>query len=177
MEFYIIKNKKSRRFVGVIESKKGLVACTVPNPSKEDIEIRLAHYAKKIQKTEYNIQENGSKFGGFIFKLDENPSRFWSEALRLNLDFRLLTLKQKVVAETLRKLPLGSVISYGDLAKEAGLPNAARFVGNYMANNPLPLLIPCHRVIKSDGQLGEYSAGGPEVKKRYLLNEGFNKFK
>ncbi|MHA2089734.1 MAG: methylated-DNA--[protein]-cysteine S-methyltransferase [Candidatus Kariarchaeaceae archaeon] len=177
MEFYIIKNTKNRKFVGVIESKKGLVACTVPNLLKEDIEIKLAHYAKKIQKMEYNIQENGSKFGEFIFKLDEDLSKFWSKALRLNLDFRLLTLKQKIVAETLRKLPIGSVISYGDLAKEAGLPNAARFVGNYMANNPLPLLIPCHRVIKSDGKLGEYSAGGLEVKKRYLLNEGFSKFK
>jgi O-6-methylguanine DNA methyltransferase len=58
------------------------------------------------------------------------------------------------------------------VAREIGIPKAVRAVGNALGNNPLPLLIPCHRVIHSAGTLGTYSAGGPEVKERLLSLEG-----
>jgi O-6-methylguanine DNA methyltransferase len=72
-----------------------------------------------------------------------------------------------------RRIPRGQTITYGELAASAGSPNAVRAVGNCMAKNPLPILIPCHRVIGSDGRLHGYSAaGGLAMKSRLLTLEG-----
>ena len=64
-----------------------------------------------------------------------------------------------------RDIPYGASLSYGELAQAAGYPGAARAVGHVMATNPLPLLIPCHRVGPADGSLGRYR-GGEEMKER-----------
>ena len=66
-------------------------------------------------------------------------------------------------------IPLGEVRSYKWVAKKAGKPRAYRAVGQIMKNNPFPLIIPCHRVVKSDKSLGGYSRGG-EKNKRMLIN-------
>ncbi len=76
------------------------------------------------------------------------------------------------VMRALMDVGQGEVISYGALAARAGRPRAARAVGTTMATNPLPLIVPCHRVIRSDGSLGEYGAGGPERKAQMLAREG-----
>jgi len=71
-----------------------------------------------------------------------------------------------------RAIEFGQTITYGRLAKKSGRPNASRAVGSALAKNPLPLLIPCHRVIRSDGKMGGFSApGGINLKKRLLLHE------
>lgn len=67
------------------------------------------------------------------------------------------------------RIPYGEMISYGELAKRAGNPRAARAVGNCMNRNPLPLVIPCHRVIRSDGAVGGFGAESGEALKRRLL--------
>ncbi|MCX5712039.1 MAG: MGMT family protein [Candidatus Omnitrophica bacterium] len=74
------------------------------------------------------------------------------------------TFTKKVYKATL-SIPLGQVRSYKWIAKKAGKPKALRAVGQILKNNPYPLIIPCHRVIKSNGEPGNYSAGGPKVKK------------
>lgn len=66
----------------------------------------------------------------------------------------------------------GEVITYGELAARAGSPGASRAAGSAMAANPLPLVIPCHRVVRADGGIGAYSAGGSEAKRRMLRAEG-----
>jgi methylated-DNA-[protein]-cysteine S-methyltransferase len=71
----------------------------------------------------------------------------------------------------MRKIPFGKTLSYGELSKRAGIPKSARFVGSVCAKNRFPLLIPCHRVVKSDGSLGGYS-GGIKIKKKLLEWEG-----
>ena len=72
-----------------------------------------------------------------------------------------------------RSIPYGEVRSYGWLAAEVGKPGAARAVGGAMAANPVPLIVPCHRVVRSDGGLGGFSApGGIELKRRLLDLEG-----
>jgi len=63
------------------------------------------------------------------------------------------------VYEVLTRVPAGTVLSYGELACRAGRPRAARAVGTAMARNPLPLLVPCHRVVRSDGDIGAYGGG------------------
>lgn len=69
-------------------------------------------------------------------------------------------------------IPSGEVVTYGELAARAGSPRAARAAGSAMAANPLPLVIPCHRVVGAGGRLGRYSAGGPAAKRRMLEVEG-----
>ncbi len=71
------------------------------------------------------------------------------------------------------EIPYGSTISYGALARRAGYPRAARAVGSAMAKNPLPLLVPCHRVVAADGSLAGYG-GGEDMKRWLLLREGVN---
>ncbi len=79
----------------------------------------------------------------------------------------------KSVLITCREIEMGQTITYGKLAKKAGRSNASRAVGSTLAKNPLPLLIPCHRVIRSDGKLGGFSApGGITLKKKMLELEG-----
>jgi AraC family transcriptional regulator, regulatory protein of adaptative response / methylated-DNA-[protein]-cysteine methyltransferase len=72
----------------------------------------------------------------------------------------------------LRRVPAGSVISYQGLAAAIGMPSAQRAIGNTVASNPVPIYVPCHRVIRSDGSLGNYG-GGPERKLKLLRAEGF----
>lgn len=87
----------------------------------------------------------------------------------LPLDLSSLSLFARRVLRTLRKVPCGSTLSYGELARKAGSPGAARAVGGVMAANPLPILIPCHRVVPASGGLGGYSGGEGSSSKRWLL--------
>ncbi len=77
------------------------------------------------------------------------------------------TFARKVMGEVLR-ISHGSTRSYGEVASRAGVPGGARAVGRVMAGNPVPLLIPCHRVIRSDGSPGGFTSGASW--KEYLLN-------
>ena len=71
----------------------------------------------------------------------------------------------------LKKIPKGTVKSYSQVAKAIGKPRAIRAVANAIGKNPYPLLIPCHRVIRSDGSLGGYSGKGGIKTKRFLLKK------
>ena len=69
----------------------------------------------------------------------------------------------------LRTVKYGKTVSYGDLARLIGNPKASRAIGSVMAQNPLPLIIPCHRVIKQDGSLGYFSGPGGVHTKQHML--------
>jgi methylated-DNA-[protein]-cysteine S-methyltransferase len=73
------------------------------------------------------------------------------------------------VYDLLRKVPYAATVTYGDLAAQAGSPGAARAVGQVMASNPLPIVVPCHRVIAANGGLGGYSGGSGVGTKSWLL--------
>ena len=70
------------------------------------------------------------------------------------------------------RIPYGQVISYGELARQAGRPGAARAVGGACHQNPLPLVIPCHRVVGSNGKMVGFGGGIP-LKKKILSQEGY----
>jgi methylated-DNA-[protein]-cysteine S-methyltransferase len=76
------------------------------------------------------------------------------------------------VYEALLSVGPGETVSYGELAEMAGYPRAARAVGNAMAANPIPVVVPCHRVIRSDGSMGRYGKD-PTWKERLLRHEGW----
>ncbi len=87
------------------------------------------------------------------------------------LDMSDLTTFTKKVLKQACRIPRGRVAAYSELAARSGRPRAARAVGTVMASNPFPILIPCHRVIRSDGTLGGFG-GGLNMKKKMLTCEG-----
>lgn len=107
--------------------------------------------------------------------LSEQMSRF---LLGDAVDFGLTLLElegcsefQQRVLLAEHKIPRGRVSTYGRIAKSLGIPRGARAVGNALARNPFPIVIPCHRAVKADGQPGGYQ-GGPKMKQALLEMEG-----
>jgi O-6-methylguanine DNA methyltransferase len=92
------------------------------------------------------------------------------DLLKYGFDRSGLTPFRVKIMEALRKVPAGETMTYGELAAAAGKPGAARAVGNVMARNPVPILVPCHRVVATNG-LGGF-ASGLDVKKKLLRLEG-----
>ncbi len=86
------------------------------------------------------------------------------------LDWTGVTDLQRAVLTAVAAIPFGEVRSYGEIAAAVGRPKSARFVGNTMARNPFPLLIPCHRVVRADRSVGGFG-GGPEMKRRLIEME------
>jgi O-6-methylguanine DNA methyltransferase len=91
---------------------------------------------------------------------------------RMQFDLRGLTEFQQAVLRKTLEIPRGQVRPYGWIAREIGHPAAVRAVGTALANNPIPYFIPCHRVVRTDGEIGNYGGGGPEAKKSILTMEG-----
>jgi methylated-DNA-[protein]-cysteine S-methyltransferase len=89
----------------------------------------------------------------------------------VRLDRRLSHGYRRTVLEALSRVPYGETVSYKDLAERTGNPKASRAVGTAMATNPIPILVPCHRVLRSGGALGGYG-GGVETKVWLLQLEG-----
>lgn len=79
----------------------------------------------------------------------------------VQLDMSLSRGFRRAVLEELRLVPYGHTASYAELAAEAGNPRAVRAAGSACATNPIPIIIPCHRIIRSDGSLGNYGGGVP----------------
>ncbi len=91
-------------------------------------------------------------------------------SLRLDLDH--LRPFPRAVLEATRSIPYGEVRSYAWVANEAGKPAAVRATGTALGRNPVSFLVPCHRVIRSDGTLGHFGWGGPRTKRALLKAEG-----
>ena len=121
--------------------------------------------------------------GRRAIRTDEAPdpiARHLDEAIadgrpgRLPVDLRGLSEFQVAVLRRAATIPRGEVRPYGWVAKEIGKPGAVRAVGTALAHNPVPVIIPCHRVVRSDGTLGEYSLGATDNKKVLLEAEGLD---
>ena len=87
----------------------------------------------------------------------------------LPIDWDVMQPFQREALKLVYAIPYGQTASYGDIAKQLGKPEAARAVGHANATNPIPLVVPCHRVVASGGKLGGYSAGDGLNTKEYLL--------
>ncbi len=114
--------------------------------------------------------------------IEARPPRGWDSKIRraidrgtpgdLPVDLRRVSEFRRRVLEIAARIPSGEVRPYGWLATQVGKPGAGRAVGSTMATNPVPLIIPCHRVVRSDGFIGNYSLGGREQKWILLTHEG-----
>jgi O-6-methylguanine DNA methyltransferase len=94
--------------------------------------------------------------------------------VRISLDYRGTTEFEQAVWLKALEIPRGEVRPYGWIAAEIGRPKAVRAVGTALGHNPFPLIVPCHRVVRSDGTIGQYSLGGPGNKRAILAAEGLD---
>ena len=187
IKYTIFKTKWG--YFGLISIEKGLLRTHLPLPDAEKVKRQLLKGlpAHQYDRTLFNTLQKQiiAYFEGSYVNFDPN--------IPIVLDG--FSQFARRVLTTCRKINLGQTISYGQLAKKARSPNAAspvrsatkgrkpqkgkmkisngaRAVGGVMAKNPLPLIIPCHRVIRSDGRIGGFSAqGGTKLKNRLLQFE------
>ena len=124
-----------------------------------------AHYIQSKDLAD-SVDDDAKVLRNTISQLDEyiNGQR---QVFDIPLDLSTGTPFQQTVWEALLKIPYGKTISYAQLANHIGQPTACRAVANANGKNPISLIIPCHRVITSDGKLGGYT-GGIEIKQTLL---------
>lgn len=141
--------------------------CTIPSPVGA---ITLTSDDDALLKLDLDTENPYTEPSTPILRLAKRQIDEYFAGVRLDFDIPIRvsgTDFQIRVWNALRKIPYGCTASYGDVAAMIGNPRAARAVGNANHNNPIALLIPCHRVINADGSLGGY--GGGEHIKKYLL--------
>jgi len=164
IKYTIFKTKWG--YFGLVGNEYSLLRTHLPAPEREKVKRQLlknlppARYDKALFKT---LQEQiTAYFQGTCVSFDKD--------IPIVLDG--LSLFTRQVLAVCRDIKFDQTITYSRLAKRAGRAAAARAVGSALAKNPLPLIIPCHRVIRSDGKIGGFSApGGITLKKRLLQLE------
>jgi O-6-methylguanine DNA methyltransferase len=106
------------------------------------------------------------------FGRSPSPAPELPQAVGDRFDLRSVTEFERAVLLKAREIPRGEVRTYGWIAAQIGRPAAVRAVGTALRKNPVPVLIPCHRVVRSDGHIGNYALGGSQAKRRILSAEG-----
>jgi O-6-methylguanine DNA methyltransferase len=149
-------------WVAVLASEKGLVGTSLPWSTAEGALGEIGAGVKEAVNSPERFEDLTKRLRAYFAGQKVSfPDGF---------DLAAATPFQKRVWQTARLIPYGETRSYGWLAQGAGRPGAARAVGQAMAKNRLPIIVPCHRVIGSDGSLGGF-AGGVDIKKRLLQLE------
>jgi methylated-DNA-[protein]-cysteine S-methyltransferase len=168
--------RRPQAAVGVVKSKLGplLVAMSARG-------IALNHYLEETGNLSVALAKLRLEFDAvedqrIVRHIGEEVNRYLSgevDVLRQPVDLTLAgNTFQKKVLDKLQTVPRGALISYQALGAAAGSASSARAVGNALHNNPVPIYVPCHRVIASDGGIGGYG-GGPARKLHLLRSEGF----
>ncbi len=141
-------------------TKRGLVRVAFPEESVDSV---LELLARELSP---RIVESRASLDPVRRELDEYFTGRRRE-FDLALDWALIAPFGRRVLRKTAAIPYGGHLSYGEVAAEAGSPRGARAAGNALGSNPIPIVIPCHRVLRSGGALGGYG-GGPD-RKRFLL--------
>jgi O-6-methylguanine DNA methyltransferase len=158
---------------GLAGMENGLLTTILPLPDKKTVKkLLLKAFPDALE--DRNFQKKTQKkiiayFKGLKTDFSDLP---------LNLDD--FSYFNRRVLDNCRNVRFGQTISYAELAERCGRPKAARAVGNALANNPLPLIVPCHRIIRSNGSAGGFSAflrpgsgrgGGSKLKQKMITLE------
>jgi methylated-DNA-[protein]-cysteine S-methyltransferase len=149
---------------GIVWNQNGIVALQLPEKNLAETEKKLL--AKGI------VAVKGEPPSWIKAVIQKIQAFFLGESVDFSntpLDLSNVSPFHQKVYQSLMKIPFGSITTYGELAKNIGTPNAARAVGQAMACNPFPLLVPCHRVVGAQENLGGFSAYGKTKTKRRLL--------
>jgi methylated-DNA-[protein]-cysteine S-methyltransferase len=154
-------------FFGVLADEKGLLKTCLPMKTRQAVKKHLltgiSKKANEVEILSHSLQKAIINYYNGVY-VD-------FQSLKIIFNFDKLTDFQKRVLKACRKIKIGETATYGQLAIMAGCPGAARAVGSVMAKNQWPLLIGCHRIVKSDGSIGNFSFGGSKTKKKMLEHE------
>lgn len=163
MKLIVSKNKDT--WSGILLNQGKLFYTASHFKSKDEAISRLS----KVAKNEVEIVEGTHPVINTMHGIINGTS---FELPKIEFDFNGFTEKETAVLKELLKVPAGEVVSYGDLAKRVGISHGARFVGNVMMKNRFGPIIPCHRVIRSNGDLGKFAGRlHHPLKERYLKQE------
>ncbi len=155
-------------FFGLLANKNGILRTILPTNTFKTTRRYLLVGISGISTEDKGLCPELQK----SIKAYYNGSYTNFKKAKFALNWEKLTDFSKKVFNACRQIMPGEKITYALLAKKAGFPKAARAVGSALAKNPLPLLVPCHRVIRSDGKIGNFSAaGGSKTKKKMLEYE------
>jgi len=149
----------SAGWIGILGSEAGLRRATLPQPSKPAAYIALGYGLKEARETPPRFADLVERYRAYFHG---QPVEFTDA-----LDLASAAPFQRAVWQATCAIPYGQTQSYSWVAARAGNPRAARAAGRALSVNPLPIIIPCHRVLAKDGGLGGYSGGLPV--KRMLL--------
>jgi O-6-methylguanine DNA methyltransferase len=155
--------QRGNKHVAGVFTTDGLYATCLPRDSVDEVIIAVDGFDLPETRDDEYI-----KILNVIFDIFEGKSGV--NIQNIVLDFSDLTPKQVAVYKAAMTIPYGKTLPYGVVAEIAGLPAAARFVGNVMASNRLAPIVPCHRVVSSSG-IGGYG-GGIDQKIDFLEREG-----
>ena len=161
VRFDWLRTPVGRVFVGV--SDQGICDVTFDESSEDAYRRRLAARAPEVWRDRAAVE----------IALTELDAYFSGRRRRFSLqvDLRGVTEFTARVLRATRRIPFGSLLSYGDVARRIGSPGASRAVGGALGRNPVPIIVPCHRVVAHGGKLGGFT-GGVEVKQALLELEG-----
>jgi len=148
----------------VAASERGIVSVGLPNMAEASFLEQLGELSPRILERPQRLDEALRELDQYF---DGDRHEF-----ELALDWRLVGrgFAGKVLRET-AKLPYGVTASYGEIAARAGNPRAYRAAGTALGHNPIPIVVPCHRILRAGNVLGNYG-GGPEMKAFLLQLEG-----
>ncbi len=152
-------------YCGISWNECGITSFQLPDTSLNQIENRL----KNITGNTNVSMDLPFWIRNLIKKIKAYMQGIPQDFIDVPLAFGEITEFRIAVYMVTRRISFGKVITYSDLAEKIGRPDAVRAVGNALAKNPIPLIIPCHRVILSSGRLGGYSAYSPIMTKADLL--------
>lgn len=145
----------------LMATPKGLVRVAFETENRDDVLEEVAEHVSP------RILDAPRRLDPVRRELD----RYFAGALRdfeVPIDWSLTGAFARKVLRRTARIPYGSVASYGDVAFEVGTPRGARAVGNALGSNPIPVIVPCHRVVRTGGAIGGY--GGGLQRKRWLLD-------
>ncbi|MBA7512788.1 Methylated-DNA--protein-cysteine methyltransferase [subsurface metagenome] len=152
-------------WAGFAADQKGLRIFILPEERKEDVLFEIREELKCN-----NLFEDNKGWESLIKKVKEYYAGKKVDFIDYQVNLDNYTNFQKDILQTVRKIPYGEIRSYKEAAEVTGYPRAYRAVGNTMRNNSLPLIIPCHRVIKSDGSLGGFSGKESVALKKKMID-------
>ena len=162
-EKVLVLHKKGKKYIAGVFTARGLYTSSFPTENRSEAIKDVNGESLPIENTAGRIRALETVFAVYEGYKD-------AATHDIELDLVGFTAKQVSVLKVVMDIPYGSVMTYGEVAKKAGLPGAARFVGNVMRINRLGPIIPCHRVVSSTG-LGGYT-GGIDKKIDLLAREG-----
>ena len=164
---------------GVLHQGPALYGLKFGFETRRDLVDQFNQSLNRAGRTDWASSRFETMFDGFSDSKESWQQLFVDYSAGKKVSFAKVEIRdpgrtefQSSVLRECRQIPYGATISYGALAAQSGFPNAARAVGSAMKSNRFPVIIPCHRVVASNGIGGFSAAGGTSTKRRLLALEG-----